>query len=91
VTFTQGTDLLIHEAYFTSEDFVPDWGRCRCEGAVGLAEMAQVKCLMLFRHSPDRSDSQIDERVAGQRDALCKRGSVLRIDAACVRMTIQLC
>jgi phosphoribosyl 1,2-cyclic phosphodiesterase len=90
ISFARGVDLLIHDAYFTRQDFVPGWGSCRCEDAVALATMAQVRRLILFHHSPDRTDSQIDELVAEQRDALYNRGSNLRIDAAYEGMTIQL-
>jgi phosphoribosyl 1,2-cyclic phosphodiesterase len=90
VAFAQGVDLLIHDSYFTQEDYVPGWGNCRSQHAVMLAEAAGVQRLILFHHSPDRSDNEIDTLVAGHRDELYSRGSTLRIDAAYEGMTIQV-
>jgi len=90
VDFVRGADLLIHDAYFTLADFAPAWGHCRSHHAVMLAEAANVARLVLFHHSPDRSDDEIDAMVADHRDDLYQRGSSLRIDAAYEGMTIQL-
>jgi len=90
VDFVRGADLLIHDAYFTLADYAPAWGHCRSHHAVMLAEAAGVARLVLFHHSPDRSDDEIDAMVADHRDDLYQRGSSLRIDAAYEGMTIQL-
>jgi ribonuclease BN (tRNA processing enzyme) len=90
VEFVRGTDLLIHDAYFTLADYAPAWGHCRSQHAVMLAEAAGVRRLILFHHSPDRSDDEIDALVADHRDELYQRGSTLRVDAAYEGMTIQL-
>ncbi len=90
IEFVRGVDLLIHDAYFTFEDFVPTWGHCRSQHAVLLAEAGGVARLVLFHHSPNRSDDEIDALVADHRDELLRRASPLRIDAAYEGMTIQL-
>ncbi len=90
IEFVQGVDLLIHDAYFTLKDFVPGWGHCRVQHAVTLAETAQVKHLVLFHHSPDRSDDEIDALVTEHRDDLYQRRVSLRLDAAYEGMTIQI-
>jgi phosphoribosyl 1,2-cyclic phosphodiesterase len=90
IEFVHGVNLLIHDAYFTLEDFVPTMGHCRSQHAVILAETACVDRLVLFHHSPDRSDEMIDLLVADHRDELLRRGSTLRVDAAYEGMMIQL-
>jgi phosphoribosyl 1,2-cyclic phosphodiesterase len=55
-----------------------------------LAETASVDRLVLFHHSPDRTDAEIDALVADHRDELLQHNSPLRIDAAYEGMTIQL-
>lgn len=90
IEFSRGVDLLIHDAYFTFEDYVPTWGHCRSQHAVLLAEAAQATRLILFHHAPERSDEAIDALVADHRDELYQRGSPLRLDAAYEGMTIQL-
>jgi phosphoribosyl 1,2-cyclic phosphodiesterase len=90
VEFVRGVDLLIHDAYFTYEDYIPGWGNSRSHQAVMLAEAARVKRLILFHHSPDRSDADIDALVADHRDALQERGVQLRVDAAYEGLVIQL-
>jgi ribonuclease BN (tRNA processing enzyme) len=90
VEFVRGADLLIHDAYFTLEDYKPAWGHCRSQQAVMLAEAASVGRLILFHHSPDRGDDEIDALIADHRDDLYQRESTLRIDAAYEGMTIQL-
>jgi phosphoribosyl 1,2-cyclic phosphodiesterase len=90
IEFVRGVDLLIHDAYFTLEDYIPTWGHCRSQHAVLLAEAAQVTRLILFHHAPERSDDAIDALVADHRDELQQRGSPLRLDAAYEGMTVQL-
>jgi phosphoribosyl 1,2-cyclic phosphodiesterase len=90
VEFVRGVDLLIHDAYFTLEDFVPAWGHCSSQDALRLAEAAGVARLVLFQYSPDRSDGEIDALVADHRDELLRRENPLRLDAAYEGMTIQL-
>ena len=90
VEFSRGVDLLIHDAYFTLDDYIPTWGHCRSQHAVLLAEAARVARLVLFHHAPERSDDEIDAIVADHRDELIQRDSPLRLDAAYEGMTIQL-
>lgn len=90
IDFTRGAHLLIHDAYFTTEDYAPGWGNCRSEHAVMLAEAADVGRLILFHYSPDRSDNEIDALVADHRDGLYSRGSTLRLDAAYEGMVVHL-
>lgn len=90
IDFARGVDLLIHDAYFTVQDYEPGWGNSRSQHAITLAETAGVSRLILFHHSPDRSDDQIDTLVADHRDDLYQRNVSLRLDAAYEGMTVQL-
>jgi phosphoribosyl 1,2-cyclic phosphodiesterase len=90
VEFARDADLLIHDAYFTQKDYMPDWGHARIQHAILLAESASVGRLLLFHHSPGRSDDEIDALVTAHRDDLDHRGVKLRLEAAYEGMTIQL-
>jgi ribonuclease BN (tRNA processing enzyme) len=58
----EGVDLLLHDAQYLAEDFAShaSFGHSAAEYAVGLAEKAGAKKLLLFHHDPDRTDDQID-------------------------------
>jgi phosphoribosyl 1,2-cyclic phosphodiesterase len=57
-----GVDLLIHDAQFLKAEFpaVGHLGHSAVEYAIGLAEKAGVEQLMLYHHSPNRTDDEID-------------------------------
>jgi phosphoribosyl 1,2-cyclic phosphodiesterase len=59
-------DLLIHDAQHTAEEFPTraHFGHSAVEYAVGLAETAKARRLLLFHHDPPRTDDQIDEIVS---------------------------
>ncbi len=61
-TLAQHTDLLIHDAQFTPEEYPGriGWGHCTIEHALLFAELAQVKRLFLFHHDPGRTDQDMD-------------------------------
>lgn len=61
-----GADLLIHDAQHTAEEFpeVAHFGHCSMEYALALAEAAGVRRLLLFHHSPARTDAELDLVVA---------------------------
>lgn len=60
-------DLLIHDAQYTRADFGPraHFGHSTVEYAIGLAEAAAAKALVLFHHDPARTDDELDRIVAG--------------------------
>ena len=57
-----GADLLIHDAQYTQDEFVPKatWGHCTIEYALWVAEEAKVKRIALFHHDPTRDDDALD-------------------------------
>lgn len=65
IRFARGSDLLIHDAQITSQEYVDlpmqGWGHSTPEMAAQVARQAQVKRLILFHHDPDHSDDQLDE------------------------------
>ena len=69
----RGVDVLIHDAQHTAEEFAAkrDWGHSAVDYAVGLAEAAGVKRVVLFHHDPPRTDDELDAIVAKyQRDSV---------------------
>lgn len=67
LALAQGVDVLIHDAQHTAAEFEArrSFGHSAVEYAVGLAERADVRRLVLFHHDPGRTDDQLDVLVAG--------------------------
>jgi phosphoribosyl 1,2-cyclic phosphodiesterase len=65
VRLSQGVDLLLHDSQYTREEFPAraHFGHSSIDYAVGLAEHAVAKRLVLFHHDPWRSDAQLDSIV----------------------------
>jgi len=81
-----GVDVLIHDAQYTAAEFAGrrDFGHSAVEYALGLAEKAQARRLVLFHHDPSRTDDQLDALVAG-----CDSPSV-DVSAAAEGMALEL-
>lgn len=62
VEFCRGVDVLIHDAMYLESDmpFKHGWGHSLVSQARQLAVDAEVGCLVLFHHDPDRLDDEID-------------------------------
>ncbi len=64
--FAQGTDLIIHDAHFTPEEYSnprackQGWGHSTWEMAVDLARMANISKVALFHHDPGHADALIN-------------------------------
>lgn len=65
-----GSDLLIHDAQYTAEEYAErvGWGHSTLEHALRLAEAAGVGTLVTFHHDPSHSDEELDRLLA---DAVC--------------------
>jgi hypothetical protein len=63
----EGADLVIHDAQYTVKEFPSraSLGHSTIDYAVGLAEVAGAKRLLLFHHDPRRTDDELDEIVGG--------------------------
>jgi ribonuclease BN (tRNA processing enzyme) len=61
LALADGVDLLIHDAQFLAREFpgVAFLGHASVEYACALAEAAAVRTLVLFHHSPARTDEEI--------------------------------
>jgi ribonuclease BN (tRNA processing enzyme) len=77
------TDLLIHDAQYTTKEFAQKstWGHCTVDYAVWLAAEAGVKQLALFHHDPTRCDDALDHLLA-KAQAMGERKGVEVIAAA---------
>jgi phosphoribosyl 1,2-cyclic phosphodiesterase len=73
IRFCQGCDLLIHDAQYTTAEYLSTplqgWGHSTPRMAALVAQKAQVKQLALFHHDPRHDDAQIDE-IEAQAQAL---------------------
>jgi ribonuclease BN (tRNA processing enzyme) len=70
IDLARSADLLIHDGQLTKGEFA-EWasfGHSAVEYAIGLAEVAGAKKLLLFHHDPARTDDQIDAIVAAHRN-----------------------
>lgn len=65
VKFSEGVDLLVHDAEFTPEEYesTRTWGHSVYKDALNLALQANVKTLGLFHHNQDRRDEDVDAIV----------------------------
>ena len=62
VAFCHGADVLIHDAQYLASDMPHKhgWGHSLVAQVRQLAVDAEVGCLVMFHHDPDRSDTEID-------------------------------
>jgi phosphoribosyl 1,2-cyclic phosphodiesterase len=68
IRFCQGCDLLIHDAQYTTEEYIgiprQGWGHSTPEMATLVARKAGVKQLVLFHHDPRHDDATLDAMLA---------------------------
>jgi phosphoribosyl 1,2-cyclic phosphodiesterase len=75
VKFSQGADLLIHDAEYTPKDYSRRWGHSVFESAVRLGVQAGAKRFGLFHVNQKRTDDEMDAIVAQAREVVSKAGS----------------
>jgi phosphoribosyl 1,2-cyclic phosphodiesterase len=65
----EGTDVLIHDAQYTPEEFAEKshWGHCTIDYAVKVGKDARAKRVVLFHHDPSHGDDDLDRLVAEAR------------------------
>ena len=92
VEFIRGARVLIHDATYTEDEYESHrgWGHSTYGDAVALALESGVETLVLFHHSPDRSDDELDARVAECRGAAARSGRTLRVVAAAEGMELDV-
>ncbi|HNW43570.1 MAG TPA: MBL fold metallo-hydrolase [Elusimicrobiales bacterium] len=77
--FARGSNLLIHDADYTPEEYPRrrTWGHSTWQQALDLALKAEVRALGLFHHNQDRSDAELDRILAECARRIRKAGSKL--------------
>lgn len=87
LALASGVDVLVHDAQYTVEELRvrADFGHSAADYAVGLAEAAGARSVLLFHHDPSRTDDQVDELTAdvASRTSLPVRAAV-EGDSFCV-------
>ena len=84
VAFVRGATMLIHDTMYTVEEYDHHrgWGHSTYHDAVELALDAEVETLVLFHHKPERSDDEVDRRVAECTALAASRGALKVVAAA---------
>jgi phosphoribosyl 1,2-cyclic phosphodiesterase len=92
VEFIRGSRVLIHDATYTEDEYETHrgWGHSTYGDAVALALESGVETLVLFHHSPDRSDDDVDARLAECRAASDRSGRTLRVMAAAEGLELEI-
>jgi len=67
---SEGSDLLIHDAQYTSEEYKTrvGWGHATVDVAVDFARQVGAEKLALFHHDPDHTDAFMDQVVASAKE-----------------------
>jgi phosphoribosyl 1,2-cyclic phosphodiesterase len=84
IELARGADILMHDSFWYAEEFDParTLGHAAAEYAIGLAEAAGARQVLLIHHRPDRTDGELEKLSAGLRHsavpvALAADGEVL--------------
>lgn len=90
VSFARGASILVHDAMYTREEYEQHrgWGHSHYHDVVQLALDAGVSRVVLYHHNPERSDAEIDDRVAECRALVAQRGAALEVIAAAEGLTL---
>ena len=89
--FFRETDLLIHDAQYTREEYLKariGWGHSSLEDAVETAIASRARRLVLFHHDPERSDEELNRLVVEYRRSGREHG--LDIDLAKEGLTVTI-
>ena len=72
----EGTDVLIHDAQFTPDEFAEKshWGHCTIDYAIKVGRDAGAKRVVLFHHDPSHGDDDMDRLVAEARARVGSEG-----------------
>jgi phosphoribosyl 1,2-cyclic phosphodiesterase len=69
IELARGADILMHDSFWYGGEFDParTLGHAAAEYAIGLAEAAGARQVLLIHHRPDRTDSELEKLAAGLR------------------------
>lgn len=81
--FISGSDILVHDAMYTAEEFENrvGWGHSSFDQCLDVALDAGVKRLLFFHHDPERTDDDLAREVERARNRAARAGT-LDVDAA---------
>jgi phosphoribosyl 1,2-cyclic phosphodiesterase len=70
IELARDADVLIHDAQYLPEEIETyrGWGHSTWDQAIGIAERADVKRLVIISHDPERTDEGVDELLAAARE-----------------------
>jgi len=90
--FCRGADLLIHDAQYTDDEYKLSrgWGHSSFSDTTDLAIEADVKCLGLFHHDPDRTDDDLDRQTEFCQKRIYLADKAFKCFAASEGMVIEL-
>jgi phosphoribosyl 1,2-cyclic phosphodiesterase len=82
--FVRGARVLVHDATYTDQEYESHrgWGHSTYRDALALAMECGVETLVLFHHSPERADDEIDRCLADCARLVRDAGANLRVAAA---------
>jgi phosphoribosyl 1,2-cyclic phosphodiesterase len=92
IDFSSGSDLLIHDAEYTPEEYDNKiiWGHSVYTDTLDLALKAGVKKLGLFHLNQDRTDQEMDQIVANCNQTIAEKGQKIECVAVGADMTFTL-
>jgi phosphoribosyl 1,2-cyclic phosphodiesterase len=92
VRWMQDAAVLIHDASYTTEEYDHHrgWGHSTYRDTVELAIEAKVGKLVLFHHKPERTDDELDQRLAECQALVKDRGATLEVLAAAEGMQLEI-
>jgi phosphoribosyl 1,2-cyclic phosphodiesterase len=92
IDFLRGTDVLIMDTQFDTEEYQQHtgWGHGCLDDVVALALDAEVKKLFLFHHDPNHDDAKISQMQAHARKLVAARKGKLQVEAAREGVTVEL-
>lgn len=90
--FVKGSDLLIHDAEYTTEEWekYKHWGHSSYRSALDLAIQAEVKRLGLFHLNQDRRDDEMDLISANCEEIILEKKSDLKCFPVSCDMILEL-
>jgi phosphoribosyl 1,2-cyclic phosphodiesterase len=93
IDFLKGTDLIIHDAQYTQEEYrrKMSWGHSTIEYATDVAVAAGASRLALFHHDPSHDDATIRRIEKAAHDRIATHGGALEVFAAAEGLELEVC
>jgi phosphoribosyl 1,2-cyclic phosphodiesterase len=92
IDFLRGTDVLIMDTQFDTQEYLEHagWGHGCLDDVVALALQAEVKQLFLFHHDPNHDDAKVSRMLAHARQLVAARKGQLLVEAAREGLIVEL-